>query len=174
MMSVISLESYGGCLHNSRKTCPRGSCSKVKTASKYPFSVAIENKIQADYVTEKFFEAFLSGSLPVYLGSPAADLYAPGPHSFINAHHFKSGTELAKYLQRVRSDSKLYESYFAWKSDPQAKTRIQQLINRFRHGDGAGYCKLCEAYVRKYGCRLLVPVPADCPSMARDSGWNHG
>jgi hypothetical protein len=41
------------------------------------------------------------GNLMVYWGAPNIQDYAPGPHSFINAHDFKGPKELAEYIIEV-------------------------------------------------------------------------
>lgn len=50
----------------------------------YRFTIAFENAIADDYVTEKFYEPLLSGSVPVYLGAPNIDRFAPSRSSFID------------------------------------------------------------------------------------------
>ncbi len=68
-----------------------------------------------DYVTEKFYEGFLSDSLMVYLGAPNAERYAPAPHSFINAHDFDGLESLAAYMLQLAADPARFRAYFAWR-----------------------------------------------------------
>ena len=41
-----------------------------------------------DYVTEKIWESYLAGSIPVYSGAPNVMDYVPGAHTFIRADDF--------------------------------------------------------------------------------------
>ena len=47
---------------------------KLLIAGHYPFYLSIENTILDDYVTEKFFEGFLTDAVMVYLGAPNAEV----------------------------------------------------------------------------------------------------
>lgn len=38
--------------------------------AKYKFTLAMENAVCDDYITEKFWRPFVSGSVPVVYGSP--------------------------------------------------------------------------------------------------------
>jgi len=45
--------------------------SKIETMKNYRFSLCLENsKIYPGYITEKIFDSFAAGSVPVYLGAP--------------------------------------------------------------------------------------------------------
>eukprot|EP00960_Hanusia_phi_P059267 764116-Hanusia_phi.AAC.5 len=44
----------------------------------------MENSFVDDYVTEKFYQALIAGSVPVYLGAPNIHEFAPSPNSFID------------------------------------------------------------------------------------------
>lgn len=45
--------------------------------------MAMENSVSADYMTEKLWDAFAAGCIPIYLGSDRAPLFAPDPNSMI-------------------------------------------------------------------------------------------
>ena len=64
-----------------------GRCSKHGVLRRYPFYLAYENSNDADYVTEKVFDALESGVLPVYYGAPNVDDFvppgAPSPHTYL-------------------------------------------------------------------------------------------
>ena len=50
---------------------PPGGRQKSKLLRSYRFSLAFENSETPDYITEKFFDALMSGAVPVYLGTCA-------------------------------------------------------------------------------------------------------
>lgn len=70
-MKYIPVDSYGSCLHN--KDFPFSDSRhgqgwedrKMKVVSDYLFVLAFENSNQPDYVTEKFYHAFMSGAVPI-------------------------------------------------------------------------------------------------------------
>ncbi len=178
LMSRIKIDSYGSCpRHTANKPCSRHDertkkCSKIEVSSHYPFHFAFENQpMLPGYATEKFIHAYGSNSLPVLWSASDIVKYTPGPHSFINVADFSSPKELADYLIRVRGDPDLYNSYFAWRRNTTAvkhwtSTWIKHSFNAW---GPPGMCRLCEAYVEKFGCHLSPQArshPA-CPKMAR-------
>jgi hypothetical protein len=78
--------------------------------------MAFENARDVDYVTEKFFEPLMYGAVPVYLGAPNIEDFAPGDHCYINASDFGSAQELAEFLLNMSDDD--YERYHEWREKP--------------------------------------------------------
>lgn len=54
--------------------------------AKYKFTIAIENAICDDYITEKLWRPLIAGSVPIYLGSPSIEVQSC--NSSINVHKF--------------------------------------------------------------------------------------
>ena len=46
-----------------------------------------ENSIATDYVTEKLYDAFVAGCVPVYYGAPNVEDLLPDPDSIIDCRH---------------------------------------------------------------------------------------
>ena len=71
--------------------------------STYKFALVMENSVEIDWVTEKFFLPFQANTVPVYYGAPNIAKYAPGPNSFINMRDFDSpGALLERLLPRAQ------------------------------------------------------------------------
>ncbi|XP_074166365.1 4-galactosyl-N-acetylglucosaminide 3-alpha-L-fucosyltransferase 9 isoform X1 [Sminthopsis crassicaudata] len=90
--------------------------SLIPTISTCKFYLSFENSIHKDYITEKLYNAFLAGTVPVVLG-PSRENYEnfiPGD-SFIHVEDYSSASELAKYLKELDRNDKLYLSYFNWR-----------------------------------------------------------
>ncbi len=139
LMKHMPIDSMGQCFRNRRERQhpalnakdpdgiwwgrrgppPRASRGVRKTliAGHYKFYLSLENTILDDYVTEKFFEGFLTDSVMVYLGAPNAQRYAPAPHSFINALDFPDPRALAAFLTRLAADPVRYAAYGAWRRE---------------------------------------------------------
>jgi len=73
--------------------------NKREALSKYKFSICYENaKSIPGYITEKIFDSFLAGCVPVYLGAPNVSDHIP-KDCFIERESFRSYEELYEYMQ---------------------------------------------------------------------------
>ncbi|MBN1317287.1 MAG: hypothetical protein JXA42_17525 [Anaerolineales bacterium] len=123
LLKYLDVHCYGKCFRNRRLPADQDNVrGKLDTLSSYKFDLAFENAIGVDYVTEKFFHPLLAGCVPVYLGAPNVDEYAPGDHCFINTADFKSPKALAEYLLWLDADEAAYRAYFDWKEQPIRRT----------------------------------------------------
>jgi len=119
LMSKIPVDSYGQVLTNRPLGKPdKGRATKLATIARYKFCLCLENALEIDYVTEKFFDPLLVGTVPVYRGAPNIDRFAPGAHSFIDANEFSGPTELAGYLNELDHNNEAYGRFFEWRKRP--------------------------------------------------------
>jgi alpha-1,3-fucosyltransferase 10 len=148
LMSLMPVDSYGRFLNNRQLEIPdRGRETKLEVFGSYKFCIGFENSICTDYVTEKFFDPFLSGSVPVYRGASNVDDFAPGPHSYINAADFSGPRELAEYLTYLDGNDAAYGEYFAWRQNGLAP-RLKELLER---RGSEPFCKLASLVVERGG-----------------------
>jgi hypothetical protein len=74
--------------------------TKKEVLKQYKFSICYENAVIPGYITEKIFDCFFSGCIPVYLGAPDVQDYIPSG-CFIDKRNFKSYDELYDYLKKM-------------------------------------------------------------------------
>ena len=116
LMSHLAIHSYGRFLNNRPMPAPdRGHKTKLALIAPYKFCLAFENSIATDYVTEKFFDPLLAGTVPVYRGAPNVDAFAPGDSAFIDASKLAGPRELAELLIKLDRDEDAYYQYFKWR-----------------------------------------------------------
>ena len=142
LMKYVSVDSYGKCLHNKdlpdELLSPLDSINSDKTReilihflAKHKFSIAFENAICHDYITEKFWRPLVAGSVPIVLGSPTIRDWAPDVnHSIIVAKDYNSPRELADYLLYLDSHDEEYEKYLGFK---RSGVSNQHLLDHMRH-----------------------------------------
>jgi len=118
LMQYLPVDSYGKSLNNRPIPEDHGRDTKLEIISRYKFTLAYENSRTRDYVTEKFYDPFEAGSVPVYLGAPNLADFVPGEHCYVEVDQFNGPRDLADYLLRAAGDDAEYESYFAWKQKP--------------------------------------------------------
>lgn len=119
------------------KTTYKGTVeSKVDVLQQYKFSICFENSnIYYGYITEKLFDCFASGTVPVYYGAPNVGDYIPD-NCYIDFRNFNSYDQLYDYLKSMSADE--YGAYL-------------DAVKKFLDSDeytlfsSAGYAKrLCE------------------------------
>jgi len=91
------------CFKGDGKSIIRKNYSPIKerfeVISKYKFNFCPENSMFNGYVTEKPFQAMLSGSIPIYKGAPDVDNILP-IGSFIDAREFETES-LIDYIKNM-------------------------------------------------------------------------
>jgi Glycosyltransferase family 10 (fucosyltransferase) C-term/Fucosyltransferase, N-terminal/Glycosyl transferase family 2 len=141
LMSHMPVDSYGRFLNNRQIAVEdRGHETKLATIASYKFSLGFENSIADDYVTEKFFDPFLAGTVPVYRGAANVEMFAPGENAFIDATKFAGPRELAEHLMKLDQDEDAYRQYFRWRENG-LSADFKRLLARSSKGP---FCQLCE------------------------------
>jgi hypothetical protein len=75
-----------------------GGCdSKLETLSRYRFSLCFENMPMIGYLTEKIFDCFYAGTVPVYWGAPDIDRLVPAA-AYVDMRKFKSYEDMYSYI----------------------------------------------------------------------------
>lgn len=75
--------------------------SKKETYENYKFAICYENvKGFPGYITEKIFDCFLGGCVPIYLGAPNITRHVPAD-CFIDKGKFKTYEELYQYIKNM-------------------------------------------------------------------------
>ncbi|CAL1154298.1 unnamed protein product, partial [Cladocopium goreaui] len=76
----------------------------------FRFAMVFENRLSPRYVTEKIVNAFLSGAVPIYWGTPYV-MKMFNPKAFIYVNRFKSFEAAVEYILRVAVDPQLFADY---------------------------------------------------------------
>jgi hypothetical protein len=139
LMRHIPVDSFGKVLKNKKLPDDIGRKTKLDAIAHYKFTLAFENSTTEDYVTEKFYDPLVAGSVPIYLGAPNVNQFAPGDDCFINASDFGGPSELAEYLMELTQDPQRYDSYLAWKHEP-IKSQFNEMVAATRT---SAFCRLC-------------------------------
>ncbi len=110
--------------------------SKNETMQNYKFAICYENiKDQNGYITEKIFDCFFAGCIPIYWGAKNITEHIP-KECFIDKREFYSFEELYSYMNKM--DEKTYMSYLdaiesflnSEKADPfRAETFASTIVN---------------------------------------------
>ncbi|XP_060176033.1 putative fucosyltransferase-like protein [Lycium barbarum] len=108
----IKIDSFGSCHHNRD-----GNVDKVEALKRFKFSFAFENSNEEDYVTEKFFQSLVAGSVPVVIGAPNIQDFAPSPNSLLHIKELKDAKTVANTMKYLAANPSAYNESLRWKFD---------------------------------------------------------
>jgi hypothetical protein len=138
LSGVMPVDNYGKCyrnklidpeiektfgIRNGEYSHYNGDFIKLKQRiiSDYPFFLAFENSNCYDYVTEKPYDAFLGGAIPIYMGAPNVAEYLP-ENSFVDARG-KTPVEMAHLLKEIIQNKTYFLSFHRWRMFPSQTAR---------------------------------------------------
>lgn len=84
------------------------SQSKIDVLKQYKFCLCYENTAMPGYITEKIFDCFHAGCVPIYLGAPNVTNFIPAT-CFIDPRNYSSWSELYTYLTSISESH--YQTY---------------------------------------------------------------
>eukprot|EP01103_Thecamoeba_quadrilineata_P016288 TRINITY_DN5403_c0_g1_i1.p1 TRINITY_DN5403_c0_g1~~TRINITY_DN5403_c0_g1_i1.p1 ORF type:complete len:404 (+),score=70.60 TRINITY_DN5403_c0_g1_i1:53-1264(+) len=153
LMRHIGVDSYGKCLHN--KDWPEGK-SWEEVVSGYKFFLAFEHENCKDYVTEQYWKAIQLGVVPIVMGAPNIDDFAPSPHSVIKTIDYSGPQQLAEHLHRINNNDELYLEYLSHKYNKSLlNPRFSYYLQKFHYKDP--WCELCYLLQEPYQKRAFRP-----------------
>lgn len=97
------IDIFGAASRNQIKT-------PYKLSNKYKFVMCFENDIYPGYVTEKPFEAYLTGAIPLYYGFDSLGYL--NSKSIVNLLDFKNMNEWANYIDELNNSNKMFKEVY--------------------------------------------------------------
>lgn len=128
LMRYVHIDSYGKLFNNVTIENDSGTESLLRIMSGYKFAIAFENAIANDYVTEKFFNPLYVGAIPIYLGAPNVEEFAPTKDCFVDVRKFESPKLLADYIVNYTNSNKL-DSFHKWRLDKWSTSFCEKLLS---------------------------------------------
>ena len=110
------------------------AASKSETVGQYTFALCFENMILKGWITEKIFDCFYSGTVPVYWGDPEIEKTIP-TSCYVDMRQFSGYPDLRAFLKSRTSDQiQAYrEAARAYLKSPQARPFTKNaLVDIFR------------------------------------------
>ncbi|BDA50568.1 probable alpha-(1,3)-fucosyltransferase 10 [Coccomyxa sp. Obi] len=160
----LGIRSFGGCLNTEGNSGTKED--KIDIYRRHKICIVIENSLVTDYVTEKLYDAFVAGCVPLYLGAPNIADVLPDPEAIIDYRKFGSTAMLRKEILRVSGSKSVWESKVAWRRRPldQLNPNFQAQVQRTK--GPSMQCQLCS---------MLQDVLAGNRSLVQQfrSGWQY-
>ena len=130
------VDSAGPLFNNMGDILSRGDDmvkAKCLFLNNYKFNLCFENSSYPGYVTEKLYEAYMGGAIPIYWGSPTVECDF-NTKAFLNWHDYQDDDAFMEAIIKVDTTPELYEQMYlepffnSWK-EPYNKYLD---MNRFR------------------------------------------
>ncbi|CAH1793929.1 unnamed protein product [Owenia fusiformis] len=121
LQKYIPVDAYGKCQNNKKMPPHIDGLLQLqhkdffKLMAKYKFTLAMENAVCDDYVTEKFWRTIHLGSVPIYFGSPKIKDFLPNDPSAIIIQDYKNISQLADFIHHLNKNDEEYAKYMQHK-----------------------------------------------------------
>ena len=79
------------------------AASKSATLGQYTFCLCFENQLLKGWISEKIFDCFYAGTVPIYWGATDIEAHIP-PACFIDMRRFAGYPELTSFLKSLRPE----------------------------------------------------------------------
>jgi alpha(1,3/1,4) fucosyltransferase len=99
--------SGGKHLNNIGRVIPREKKETMNWLGQCKFIIAYENQLYDGYITEKVFQAYLAGAIPIYWGDKRA-VSDINKEAIIYANDYGAEKDLIDYIKKVDNDDELY------------------------------------------------------------------
>lgn len=112
MQAIGPVSCAGRFQHNDDRLWTEFQQDKYRYLQRFEFNICPENSNREGYVTEKLFEAFQAGAIPIYWGSnnhPEPGLINPQAVLFWNSNG--NNTQLLETVQRLHQSPELYRKF---------------------------------------------------------------
>lgn len=73
---------------------------KLATLARYQFALCLENSSFPGYISEKIFDCFFAGTVPIYLGAPDVQDYVPA-ETYVDLRQFRDYAALEQFLDSL-------------------------------------------------------------------------
>jgi hypothetical protein len=124
---------------------------KLAIIQKYLFTIAIENSLEYDYVTEKLWQPLAVGSVPIYLGAPNIDDWLPCSEysCIINLRQFTKIADVANLINELIKNRLDYAKYHEWRSTKYPRASFTKMVDYFQEANKHSMeCLLCDMVYR--------------------------
>jgi hypothetical protein len=151
LMYYIDVASLGRCLNNVEWPFEKGTYpywqEKIAVLKNYKFTLALQGYDHGALISEKLYDAFIAGTVPVFYGvsRKTVETFAPSPESFVHFDDFTSLKDLAISLLDYGNDDGKYNLLHAWRQIPPSKQFCQALETNIN----SLACRLCRAVAEK-------------------------
>lgn len=102
--------------------------AKIDWLSKYKFNMCFENSSYPGYTTEKIYEAFIGGTIPIYWGSTTVECDF-NPRAFLNWFDYKNDEDFIQAIIELDTNEDKYKQMYLEPMFAKGTNRFMDLNN---------------------------------------------
>ena len=148
IMEHLKVASIGKCMNNApwpfRKASYPYWQEKILALQNYKFNLAIQGYDHGSLISEKLYDAFAAGTVPIFHGVSRVlvESFAPSPDSFLHTSDFSSIEELTHFINEAGHNEETYNTFHRWR----------------RAGVNKQFCSLLQTNINSIACRTCEKV----------------
>ena len=108
---IDSISCPGKLFHNDDTLKQNFNNDKIEYLKDFKFNICPENTISDGYITEKLFDAFKSGCIPIYNGDENIEPGLVNNNALLFFKKDEDNTELIKEIEKLHKDDKLFDAF---------------------------------------------------------------
>ena len=153
----VAVNSYGSCKNNAQvgsrckgRSRPSAMNDHIKECvlRGARVTLAIENSIADDYISEKLWQPLAAGAVPVYIGAKNVRKYLPAPEAVVTLDDFNGSVPLLiEYISKLTSDAALWNIHTAWRKNATSSPH-GGFCFAMKHSWGSMYCNVCNSLAK--------------------------
>ncbi|MEI0486100.1 glycosyltransferase family 10 domain-containing protein [Brachyspira intermedia] len=141
IIKIDSISCPGKLFHNDNTLKQDFNNDKIEYLRDFKFNICPENTISDGYVTEKLFDSFKAGCIPIYNGDENIELDLVNKDALLFFKKDEDNTELIKEIEKLHKDDKLFDAFqkqtkiydsmvdYLWDRRVKILNRLETLIN---------------------------------------------
>ena len=130
----------GKLLHNDDTLKKDFGNNKIEYLRDFKFNICPENTISDGYITEKLFDSFRAGCIPIYSGDENIEMDLVNKNALLFYRKGEDNSELLKEVEKLNRDDKLFDAFqnqikindsmvdYLWERREKVLSRLEMLI----------------------------------------------
>lgn len=111
IIKIDFINCPGKLFHNDDTLKQNFNNDKIEYLRDFKFNICPENTISDGYITEKLFDSFKAGCIPIYNGDENIELDLINKDALLFFRKDEDNTEIIKEIEKLHKDDKLFDAF---------------------------------------------------------------
>ena len=109
--NIGNINCPGKLFHNDDTLKLNFNDDKIEYLKDFKFNICPENTISDGYITEKLFDSFKAGCIPIYNGDENIELDLVNKNALFFFKKDQDNTDIIKEIEKLNKDDKLFDAF---------------------------------------------------------------